>query len=381
MERITVNPNLIRWAIDRSGLTVQDLQEKFPKIEDWISGELFPTMRQLEGFAVKTRTALGLLFLNQPPEDVLPIPDFRTVADAELRRPSPDLLETVHSMQRRQEWMRQFLAEEGSDALPFIGNTTLNDDPLQVARGIRNKLELGDGWAGKERTWSSALRLLRLAVEDKANTMVVINGIVGNNTHRKLDVEEFRGFVLVDDLAPLIFVNNNDAKAAQMFTIAHELAHLWLGREGVFNFENMQPMDNEVEQFCNKVAAEFLVPSQELSECWQDASSNNDPFKSIARQFKVSPLVAARRSLDLNLIDKAGFFAFYEEYQSDERRLKVNHKGRGNFWNNQNVRIGDYFGSAVVQATKEGRLLYRDAYQLTGLHGKTFDHYAAQLGY
>ncbi len=380
MERIAVNPTLIRWAIERSGLSVQDLQGKFPKIEAWASGEVFPTMRQLETFAARTRTALGYFFLKQPPEDSLPIPDFRTVDDSELRRPSPDLLETVHTMQRRQEWMHQFLAEEGQASLAHIASASLQDDPLTIATHIRETLELAEGWAHREGTWGSALRSLRLATEEKAGVMVVINGVVGNNSYRKLDVHEFRGFVLIDDLAPLIFINNDDAKAAQMFTMAHELAHLWLGREGVFNFEDMQPADNDVERFCNTVAAEFLIPSQELRDCWQDAKSENEPFQYLARRFKVSPLVAARRALDLGLISRNGFFSFYEEYQTDERRLRTSRKGGGNFWNNQNVRVGDYFGSAVVQATKEGRLLYRDAYQLTGLHGRTFDHYAAQLG-
>jgi len=381
MERIAVNPKLILWAIDRSGLTVRDLQPKFPKIEGWINEEIRPTMRQLELFAARTRTALGYFFLKHPPKDVLPIPDFRTVGDAELRRPSPDLLETVHTMQRRQEWMHQFLAEEGQPSQSFIGSVSLQDDPQMVAARIREKLELADGWAHQEGTWSGALRSLRLAAEEKAGVIVVINGVVGNNSHRKLDADEFRGFILVDDLAPLIFINNDDAKAAQMFTMAHELAHLWLGREGVFNFEDMQPANNEVESFCNAVAAEFLVPSQELGNCWQDAQSDGEPYQYLARRFKVSPLVAARRTLDLNLIKKAEFFAFYEPYQNDERRRQRNRGSSGNFWNNQNVRIGDYFGGAVVQATKEGRLLYREAYQLTGLHGKTFDHYAAQLGF
>jgi len=381
MERIAVNPKLILWAIDRSGLTVQDLQIKFPKIEGWISEEIRPTMRQLEDLATKTRTALGYFFLKHPPKDVLPIPDFRTVDDAELHRPSPDLLETVHTMQRRQEWMHQFLAEEGQSPLPFIRSVSLKDDPPTVAAEIRETLELADGWAHKERTWSDALRSLRLAIEEKAGTIVVINGVVGNNTHRKLDVSEFRGFILVDDLAPLIFINNDDAKAAQMFTMAHELGNPWLGREGVFNFDDMQPANNEVERFCNTVAAEFLVSSQELRDCWQNAQSDSEPYQYLARRFKVSPLVAARRALDLKLIGKTDFFAFYEAYQNDERRRQKTRKGGGDFWNNQNVRIGDYFGSAIVQATKEGRLLYREAYQLTGLHGKTFDHYAAQLGF
>lgn len=381
MERIAVNPTLIRWALERSGLTVRDLQNRFPKIEAWERGEVSPTMRQLETFATKTRTALGYFFLKQPPKDELPIPDFRTLGDAELHRPSPDLLETVHAMQRRQEWMHHFLIEEGGSRLPFIGSVSLGSKPLAIATSIRDILGLAEGWARKESSWSDALRSLRVTTEEQAGVMVVINGVVGNNTHRKLDVHEFRGFVLVDDLAPLIFINNADAKAAQMFTLAHELAHLWLGQEGVFGFENMQPADNAIERFCDSVAAEFLIPSQELAECWQDTSNYHEPFQYLARRFKVSPLVAARRALDLRFIKRKEFFLFYEAYQKDERRIKRNRAGGGDFWNNQNVRVGELFGSAVVQATKEGRLLFREAYQLTGLHGKTFDKYAARLGF
>jgi len=212
--------------------------------------------------------------------------------------------------------------------------------------------------------------------------MIVINGVVGNNTYRPLDVAEFRGFALVDEFAPLIFINGRDSESAKMFTLIHELSHLWLGYEGVSNFDELQPVETNVEDFCNRVAAEFLLPFDEFNRVLRENQRENDHnlFQIIARRFKVSPLAAARRALDLKYISKKRFFEFYNNYAKDSKKRKPKGTG-GDFWKNQGVRIGELFGSAVVQATLEGRLLYRDAYRLTGLKGETFDSYATLLGF
>jgi Zn-dependent peptidase ImmA (M78 family) len=354
------------------------LVKRFPKFRDWERGEAL-TLRQLEALAKTTSTPLGYFFLPQPPEERLPIPDFRTLPGAQVRRPSPNLLETVQTMQQRQGWMRDFLIEQGQERLAFVGSVTLREDPNRVASRIRRALSLPDDWARRERTWIDALRALREAAEE-ARVLVMINGIVGNNTRRKLDVNEFRGFILVDDYAPLVFINGADARAAQMFTLAHELAHLWVGRGGVFNLEALQPANDEVEIFCNRVAAELLVPAQDLRRQWAEAQEADEPFQFLARYFKVSPLVAARRALDLGLLHRNEFFDFYRDYQADERRQKRKSSG-GDFYATQGMRVGERFANAVIRAVKEGRLLYRDAYRLTGLHGKTFDRYAESLGF
>lgn len=380
MSRVSIKPELIRWARERSGLTESSLVERFPKLPQWEQGETQPTLRQLEDLAKVTFTPLGFFFLQQPPEDKLPIPDFRTLKDEPLRRPSPNLLETIYTMQRRQNWMRDFLIEKGQTPLPFIASATLEDEPAEIALRIRDTLALPHDWAKTYQTWTEALRGLRDATEE-AGVLVGINGIVGNNTHRKLDVNEFRGFILVDEYAPLVFVNGADAKAAQMFTLVHELAHLWLGRGGVFNLEALQPADDQVEKFCNAIAAEFLVPARELRTCWFEAAQAVEPFQVLARRFKVSPLVAARRALDLSLIDKSYFFEFYNHYQEDERRKRQQKTGGGDFYANQDSRLGRRFAHAVVRAAREGHLLYRDAYHLTDLHGATFDRYAKALGF
>jgi Zn-dependent peptidase ImmA (M78 family) len=379
MSRVAVSPSVIRWARERAGRPVQVLAQRFPKFERWESGAEKPTLRQLEALAKATLTPLGYFFLPEPPEDRLPIPDFRTVADTPVRRPSPNLLETVQIMQRRQAWMREFLIEEGHPPLPFVASAQSTNGSLSVAGEMREVLRIDAGWAQRQHTWSDALRELRRTIEH-AGILVVANGVVGNNTHRKLDPSEFRGFVLADEYAPLIFVNAADGKAAQMFTLAHEVAHLWFGQSAVFDLRDLQPANDEVEKACNRVAAEFLIAEQELRACWPEVKREPDRFQAVARHFKVSTLVAARRALDLRLMTKAEFLEFYRRYQADERRQAAKKASGGDFFATQDVRVGRRFAGAVVQAAKEGRLLYRDAYDLTGLYGKSFDRYAATLG-
>ena len=376
MSRVAVNREVLRWVVNRSGLTFETIQRKFPKISQWETGQSQPTLRQLESLAKATLTPLGFFFLPAPPEERLPIPHLRTLDGGSPSRPSPDLLHTVQTMQRRQAWMREFLIEQGQDRLPFVGSARPNDPPHTVADRIRRTLEFEEGWAAREPTWTDALRVLRDAMEG-VGILIIVNGIVGNNTHRKLDPNEFRGFVLVDDYAPLVFVNGADGKAAQMFTLAHELAHVFLGSSAAFDLRELRPADDPTEQACNRVAAECLVPERELRQVWPSVRRDPKPFQAIARLFKVSVLVAARRALDLTLIRQAEFLDFYRDYQEDERRAAAQRPEGGDFYATQNGRVGRRFAHAVARAVKEGKLLYSEAYRLTGLYGKAFDRYVS----
>lgn len=380
MNRIAVNPELVRWARTRARLEVEELANKFPKIADWESGDVLPTFKQLEDFARATHVPFGYMFLPEKPEIPMPIPDFRTLGNIERDTISPDLLDTIYTMQRRQSWLREDRLEAGVDPLPFVGSARLADDPAAVGRELRLLAGLGDGWAAAIPSWREAVTALRQSVEE-LGVMAVVNGIVGNNTHRKLDVAEFRGFALVDDIAPLIFINGSDAKSAQMFTLAHELAHVWLGSvgSGLSGFPGIFPEGGQVEMFCDRAAAEFLVPEAELRSAWQGVQREPAPFETLARQFKVSPIVTGRRAMDLRLVDRRTFFDFYEAYTQEERRRTGGSSG-GDFYKNQNFRVGRLFAVSVVRAAKEGRIGFKDAYDLTGLNGGAFHEYARQLG-
>ncbi len=361
----------------------EDLEEMFPKLDDWQNGITLPTLHQLERLAHKTMTPLGYLFLTEPPDEHLPVPDFRTADGKAVGRPSPNLIETIQVMQRRQAWMRENVVENGQKPLEFVGSAKNGGNVVSWAARIRDRLGLDAAWAETHGTWEDALRTLRSAAE-RIGILVASSAVVGLNNHRPLDPEEFRGFVLCDDYVPLIFVNGADSKSARIFTIAHELVHVWVGVGGLFNLVKMMPHSNATERFCNEVAAELLVPQHKLREKWSQAKASGDPFKLIARVFKVSPVVAARRALDLGLITKAEFFAFYEKDQKEWRSRKAAEKskpksGGPNFYAVQDTRLGRRFAYAVVRAAREGRLLYRDAYLLTDLKGDTFNTYASRL--
>ncbi len=379
MTKVALNRTILEWVLHRASLTLDDVEQKLPKVRQWASGEGQPTLRQVETLAKLTLTPLGFFFLDEPPEDRLPVPLFRTLDRGAPGRPSPELLETIQTMQRRQAWMREYLIEQGQEPLPFVRSARTDETPAVVGERIRSALRLAQGWAAEESTWTDALRVLRDSMED-AGIIVVANGVVGNNTHRTLNTDEFRGFVLVDEYAPLVFVNSTDGKAAQMFTLAHEVAHVFFGSSAAFDLREMQPASDPGEQACNRVAAEFLVPAQDIRRVWPAVRENPEPFQKLARQFKVSALVVARRALDLQIIDRDAFLTFYNEYLQDERRKATQGKRRADFYATQNMRVSRLFAHTIIRAAREGRVLYSEAYRLTGLYGKTFDGYAASLG-
>jgi len=384
MHRIAASPEVLRWARERAGLSLADLQGRFLKLEEleeWEAGTSQPTMSQLEKFATATRVPFGFLFLPEPPEMPLPFADFRRVENRRRQGVSPELMDTIHLMRRRQAWLREEQIEADVAPLECVGSARLADKPAATGRDMRRVLGLEDGWTKLAPTWTAAVGTLRSTIE-KLGIMAVINGVVGNNTRRKLDVGEFRGFALSDPYAPLIFVNGADAKSAQMFTLAHELAHLWLGDvgEGLSGFQGLQPDGGDVERFCDQAAAEFLVPDMELRDAWQGIAATGTAFEKLARRFKVSPVVIGRRAMDLDLVDPEKFFSFYRNYMKRERQEQQPGTG-GNFYHNQNTRVGQLFASHVTRAAQEGRIGFKEAYDLTGLNGGTFQTYARKLGF
>jgi len=378
MNRVAVKPEMLRWARERADRSVESLRRRFPKYALWERGEAAPTFKQLEEFARATYVPFGYFFLTEPPEEHIPIPDLRTIRNQEISHPSPDLLDTVYAMQRRQAWLREELIECEAESLDFVGSARLTDDPQGVGREMRRIIGLDDSWAATIRTWQEAVGELRHAVEE-LGIMAIINGVVGNNTHRKLDVEEFRGFALCDEYAPLVFVNGADAKSAQMFTLAHELAHLWLGESALTDIGLISQPAQDIELWCNQAAAEFLVPAQTLKTYWRDIRREEAPFEILAKRFKVSPIMAGRRAMDMRLVSREMFFTFYKKYTAKERTQR-SASGGGDFYNNQNTRVGERFATQVILAAKGGRLSFTEAYDLTGLRGGAFQEYANRLG-
>jgi Zn-dependent peptidase ImmA (M78 family) len=377
--QVAISESILRWAMNRSGRNEEDLESAFPKISQWLKGDVRPTLRELEKLSTATSTPLGFFFLPTPPNEQLSIPHFRTIGNHDLNeQTSPDLIDTIQLMERRQGWLREHLMEQSSKPLSFVHSSNPRDAPDVIAGMMRQTLGLSDNWASEQTNWGKALQVLRESIED-AGIIVVVSGIVGNNTHRKLDVSEFRGFVLVDEYAPLVFVNGADGKAAQMFTLAHELAHIWFGKSAIFDLKELRPANDLIERASNSVAAEFLVPAKSLRAIWPASRVRPEHYQDFARHFKVSELVIAYRALNLGLISDDDFTQFY--YDTEQRQHDTIKKSEGgDFYATMNLRVGRRFALIVISAAKEGKLLYRDAYHLIGLHGETFDNYVKRLG-
>ncbi|MFZ5622776.1 MAG: helix-turn-helix domain-containing protein [Pseudomonadota bacterium] len=380
MNRINVRAELLTWARERAGLDAVALAGRFPKLTDWEEGSRQPTLRQLEEFAHAVHVPIGYLFLPAPPEEAMPIPDFRTLAGRRITRPSPNLLDTLYLCQQRQDWYRDYSRMHGMTPLPFVGSTHIQNDPARVAEAMRDVLGLSVAERQQLPTWTDALRQLVAKAED-AGVLVMASSIVGSNSHRKLDVEEFRGFALADDLAPLVFVNASDSKAAQMFTLAHELAHLWLGESGISDPEVGQIPQQGIERWCSAVAAELLVPLAELRREHRPDVPVLEEIQRLARNFKVSTLVVLRRLFDAGFIDQAVLWQRYEEELTRIRALDRGGSGGGDFYRTLGARVGKRFARAVLSSTLEGQTLFQEAFRMLGVRKtSTFYEAARELG-
>jgi Zn-dependent peptidase ImmA (M78 family) len=363
VNRVEVKTELLRWACERSGLDLTSLPKPLHGLPGWLSGETKPTLKQLETFARAARTPIGYLFLSEPPEEHLPIPDFRTMPAGRSRRPSPDLLDTLYLCQQRQEWYREFALSQDDEPLAFVGSAAITDDVVVTAGGIRGALGLDLERHRRASRWEDALRSF-IELADDLGVLVMVSGVVGSNTHRKLDPQEFRGFALPDPLAPLVFVNGSDTKAAQMFTLAHELAHLWLGSSAVSDAQASSEPDNDVERWCNQVAAELLVPLTMFRADYDSRATLRAELDRLARVFKVSTLVILRRMHDVGGLTRD---RFWQEYERESMRLRSIPRGSGgSFYYTQPARVSKRFARALIVSTLEGQASYRDAFRMLG---------------
>jgi Zn-dependent peptidase ImmA (M78 family)/transcriptional regulator with XRE-family HTH domain len=376
--KVRVRPELLRWARERAGFSLESLARRIPNLPAWEQSEAFPTLKQVERFAKATYVPVGYLFLDTPPAEAVPIPDFRAPAAVRVNRPSPDLLDTIYICQQRQEWYRDFARSEGEDGLAFVGSAGLNTDVRETAALMRTAL----GFSIEERrqipTWTDALRRF-IEQADLLGVLVMISGVVGSNNRRKLNPNEFRGFALSDDLAPLVFINGADTKAAQMFTLAHELAHVWLGQSALSDVDPAVAPSNRAETWCNQVAAELLVPFDDLRAEYRRQARLEEEVVRLARCFKVSTLVILRRLHETGLMNRD---RMWQAYEDELARLRaIPRSSGGDFYLTQAVRVSKRFARALVVRTLEGQTLHRDAFRLLGFSKfETFRELGRNLG-
>ncbi len=366
---IALKPDVIQWAIQRSGLPEEKIYKKFPKLKND-----FPslTLKQLKDFANYVRAPFVDLLLGIiPPDAELPIPDFRTQGDKPIQKTSQNLLDIIWIMRKRQEWMRDYLLSQQAQPLSFIGSLRNTKNPMNAAVKIREILGIEADWKQDAPQSNNPLKYFREKMED-IGVMVFLES--GLNSKQQFDPEEFRGFVLNDNIAPFLFVNAADSKTAQLFTIVHEFVHLCKGDGGLIDMDN----EKTTESFCNQTAAEILLPEKQFITKWNQDVNIRDKFNenvnSIAKYYGVSPLVIARRAKDCLLITKDEYWDFY----NNQVNINYNQKksSGGDFYKNKRYQLSSNFSYSVIIAEKYGQITFREAFSLLGLSSSTFDKFS-----
>lgn len=381
MTRAGIDPSMLTWARERAGFELDGLLPRFGRLAEWESGDVQPTLKQVERFARAVHVPVGYLFLPEPPHETLPVEDFRTGLNEAILRPSPNLLDVLYNCQERQAWYRDYARVTGQSPRTFVGSIDRDMAPAAAASEIRGLLQFSIAERQACRTWEEALRLFVQQADD-AGILVMISGVVLSNNKRKLDPQEFRGFALSDPLAPLVFINGSDSKSGQMFTLAHELAHVWLNSSGVSNAGAAPSTGlNQVEVWCNAVAAELLVPLTALKPELRVGEALEEAVARLVRLFKVSRLVMLRRLLDAGWLDRDVFDAAWTRERARLQEIAERSGNGGDFYRTTVSRVSRRFTRALVTSTLEGQTLYRDAFRMLGVaKTKTFNQLGREVG-
>ena len=374
--RVPVTPAVMKWCRIKSGYSIETAAQKIGRppeeIRGWEDGSLQPTLSQARKASEKYKRPLAVFFLPEPPQDFSTLRDFRTLPRDYPREYSSELVFLIREAHMRQEWAREFLRDEGAEELSFVGSANLQSNPNDVARNIREVLSISIREQQACRTREEALLLWIRKAED-AGIFVF--------QQSKIEPVEARGFVLCDKYAPFIFLNANDAKAGRLFTLVHELAHLWINKPGVSNLEDIwregRSAENKIEIFCNRVAAEALVDSLSFETLWRRIPKEFElerKIENISQKFKVSEEVIARKLLQQQRITETQYTNLRTMYQARWREIenkdKKSHKEREkgpSYYRIKAFNVGYAFTRTVLSAYWNGLILGKEASSLLGV--------------
>ena len=277
---VKLSPDVLDWVMAH----IQ--QENVPRdvvkyLTIWKSGEKLPTFNQIEKVSKASGIPFGYFFLQEPPKEEFPLLEYRTIDSTSAMNPSRNIIDVMHDMEQVQDWARNHAIEEEQQAPEFIGSQKNNVDTEDFAEYVRTVLELEIKWYENSKSAVESFKTLRDKIS-QAGVIVMMSGIVGNNTHRPLDINEFRAFAMVDDLVPLIFINSNDSVNGKLFSLLHEFAHICIGNNSLYNDRySSGTRVSKAESVSNAVAAEILVPQVMFEKKWKEIDKFDDPIKTI----------------------------------------------------------------------------------------------------
>jgi Zn-dependent peptidase ImmA (M78 family) len=360
--------SVLIWARTTTDLNpaelASDLGVTLEEVEHWeATGEI--DLDLVTKFAERAKLPFGYFFLPEPPPNKITISDFRRVAGEEPPPPSSRLLSVLYRCQRRQRWYREYQIRRGAQPLPFVGSKTVNDSIVAVAKEIAATVQIGAKYNRAAETWEDTMAR---SIENIESVGIIVSKVSFSDdyTHNTLLVDEFRGFALSDPYAPLVFVNSADAPSAQLFTLAHEIVHIWLGESAVSNLDKTYAGTNEIEVFCNAVAAEVLVSFEVLKAAWNKGSPYSAEVSRLSRVFRVSQIVMARRGKDAGWVPKSYYDKLYEE-QMHAAAAEKKAIDWGNYYNTKPYEASRRLSAAIIADTRDGRTMYREAMSLLGI--------------
>lgn len=371
---IDIAPSIIDWIFnhireDKLNTSIRDTLNK------WKAGEKKPTFNQLETLSKQINIPFGYFFLQEPPDEDNKILEYRTVDSVELQNPSRELIDTITNMENVQEWMRNNQIMQGYSPLGIVGSMKNIQSSQSIAARIREDMGLQLDWYHTMEDSHNSFKYLRSIMED-LGIIIMLNGVVGQNTRRPLNIEEFRAFTLLDEYAPLIFINSNDSSNGKSFSLLHEAAHIWLGSNDFYNdrYGNTSHVTN-LEKTCNSVAAEILVPNNLFAIEWNKSNHINisEKIDKLSKVFKCGMTVIARKALDNAYIDISTYEKVAHDAIEKYKQLQSTKKGGGgNFYNNIAFKNDRRLILALNSSIYEGTTQFTDAYRITNTTRKTF---------
>ncbi len=372
--RVKIKKDIFHWALSESQKEKEEVINKFPKFTGWVKGSINPTFKQLQDLANFLKIPFGYLFLEKPPEKDPMEAEFRSINN-KLPVMSKNLKDTITAMDMRRNWMSDYRKDLGWDRLDIIERFDLEKRNKigYDASLAKELLGLKDDWYRTAKKHGEAYKFLKNKMEDHG-ILIMQNGVVGSNNYRKLDINEFRAFMLYDDIAPVIFINHNDSLGGKIFSLVHEYIHILLKQEDLFLQEDIYSI-KENERYINRITAEFLMPTKHIRVNW---STKDDPFEQInqmANLFKVSETALAIKLNKLVLISEEILnIIISEAIEKFIAKSDGTGDGGGDFYRTFNTRTSPTFTEAVVRSAEAGDISYTYAFRLLGgLRGKTYD--------
>ncbi len=386
-EKAIITHSILRWARETSKMSIEDValktKVKYEKIELWESGEKFPSINQLEKLSKLYRRPIAIFYLPEPPTDFQTLRDFRK--DTISKEYSTALTFIIRDIQSKQSWFSDFLKEEGENQLDFIGKFNSKTRVEIIASDIIKTLGIGSIERNQDilKYWVDKIEQKRTFVSLSSNI----------HSHLKIDINEVKGFAISDKYAPFIFVNSADGKNSQLFTLIHELTHLWINASGVSSFDLIDFRNSEdlnkfdpIEVLCNRVTAEILMPESSFVNILRDYKTiTSSVVEKFAKEMRVSSFALSVRMLNLNIISEFQFNQFrkvfkekYEEYLEIQSN-KPKQKGGPSYYILKIRKNSKAFTSYIYGYYKSGKITGYEANKLLDIKVSNFKNLEKHL--